>query len=113
MNLLKLITKSGRQSLAADLLKTYLTPDAITKWAADGANRLLSHIQNKERLETIAINTKRAASLVGSISAAIEDGEVSNEEAAEIQTQVSTLVSSSISQEQINALVDKIAYLVP
>ena len=113
MNLLKLITKSGRQSLAADILKTYLTTDTITKWATDGTNRLLSHIQNKERLETIAINTKRAASLVGSISAAIEDGEVSNEEAAEIQTQVSTIVSSSISQEQINSLIANISSIVP
>lgn len=113
MNWLKIITKSGRQSLARELLTENLTADTITKWAATGTNTLLEKIQDKGKLETIAANVARASTLVAALSDAVKDGEVSADEAATIRSCIYDLVGSAITQEQIASLIDRIVKKIP
>ena len=113
MNWLKIITRSGRQSLAKELLEEYLTPDTITKWAADGTNRLLERIENKERLETISANVAKASSLVATLGEAAKDGKVTTEEAADIRYHVTDLVGAAITPAQIDALINRVVKYVP
>ena len=113
MNWLKIITRGGRQDLAKELLKEYLTPEAVTKWAADGVNSLLKRISDKDRLETIGANVAKASTLVGALGDAVKDSKVTPEEAANISAHVTDLVGSAITLEQIDALIARIVKFVP
>ena len=113
MNILKLITKSGRQSLARDLLKDYLTPQTVAEYAAKGVNSLLGRIKDKEKLGTVAVNVEQGAALLALVSKAISDGEVTGDEAAEITGRVQSLCGSVVTVEQVDALVEKVVALVP
>ena len=113
MNWLKIITRGGRQDLAKELLESYLTPETVTKWAADGVNSLLKRIADKERLAKVAENVSRASELCAKLSAAIADGEVSAAEAAAIRGAVYQLIGDVVTPAQIDALIEKVVKYVP
>ena len=113
MNYLKLLTKSGRQSIVRDLLHEYVTPDAATKYAAQGVNTLLGRVNDKEKLGSVALSLEQGASLVADVSAAIKDGEVTADEATQICQKTQTLLASTVTQEKVDALIEHIVAKVP
>ena len=113
MNWFKCITKSGRQSLARELLEEYLTPETVAEYAAKGVNSLLGRIKDKDRLGAVAVNVEQGAALLALVSKAIADGEVTGDEAAEISGRVQTLCGSVVTAEKVDALVSKAVSYVP
>ena len=113
MNWLKAITKSGRQSLARELLKEYLTPQKIAEWAARGANNLLAKIDDKEKLNRVACSVNAAADLAADLAAAVRDGHVDADEAASIAARAAALAKDAVRQDTIDALIEKAVALVP
>ena len=113
MNFLKLLTKNGRQQLARELLKKSLTPEAVSDYAAKGVNNLLGRIQDKEKLGTVAVNVAQGSEILTLVSTAIQDGKVTGDEAAEIVGRTRTLLGTAVTDDQINALIDKVVSYVP
>ena len=113
MNYLKLLTKKGRQSIARDLLEEYVSPETVARYAAQGVNTLLGKINDKEKLGTVALNLEQGAALVADISAAIKDGEVTAEEAANITAQTRTLLGNVIDQAKVDSLIESIVAKIP
>ena len=113
MNIFKLITKNGRQSVARELLKEYLTPEVVANYAAKGVNNLLGRIQDKEKLGTVAVNVAQGSEILTLVSNAIKDGEVTGDEAAEIVGRTRTLLGTAVTDDHINALIDKAVSYVP
>ena len=113
MNIFKLITKSGRQSVARELLKECLTPEVVADYAAKGVNNLLGRIQDKEKLGTVAVNVAQGSEILTLVSNAIKDGKVTRDEAAEIVGRTRTLLGTAVTDDQINALIDKAVSYVP
>ena len=113
MNILKLITQNGRREYVRSLLKEYITPDTAAKYGTQGVNSLLGRINDKEKLGTVALNLEQGASLVADISAAIKDGEVTAEEAANITAKTQTLLGNTIDQAKVDSLIECIVAKVP
>ena len=113
MNYLKLLTKKGRQSVVRDLLKEYVTPETASRYGAQGVNSLLGRVNDKEKLGTVALNLEQGASLVADISAAIKDGEVTADEAANITAKTQTLLGNTIDQAKVDSLIEYIVAKVP
>ena len=113
MNWLKLITRSGRQSIARGLLKQYLTPQKVAEYAADGVNKLLAKVNDKDRLDRIAGIVSRTADLAGDVSDAVRDGHIDADEAAKICSRTSALVGDAITSESVDALIEKAVQHVP
>ncbi|MBR4257436.1 MAG: hypothetical protein IKQ17_00225 [Kiritimatiellae bacterium] len=112
MNLLKLITRNGRRDIARGLLKEYVTPANAVKCGVRGVNALLGRINDKEKLGAVALNLEQGANLVADISAAIKDGEVTAEEAGVITEKTTALLGVAITQERVDALVERIVEMV-
>lgn len=113
MNYLKLLTKGGRQGLVRDLLKDYVTPETAARYGAQGVNALLGKVNDKEKLGAVALNLEQGASLVAEISAAIKDGEVTADEAANITAKTQTLLGNTIDQAKVDGLIEYIVAKVP
>ena len=113
MNYLKLLTKGGRQSVVRDLLKDYVTPETAARYGAQGVNALLGKVNDKEKLGAVALNLEQGASLVAEISAAIKDGEVTADEAANITAKTQTLLGNTIDQAKVDGLIEYIVAKVP
>jgi len=113
MNYLKLITKSGRQSVVRDLLHEHVTPSAAEKYAAQGVNSLLGRVNDKEKLGSVALSLEQGASLIADVSAAIKDGEVTADEATRISQKTQTLLAGTVTQEKVDALIEHIVAKVP
>jgi len=113
MNYMKLLTKKGRQSVVRDLLKEYVTPETAARYCVQGVNSLLGRVNDKEKLGTVALNLEQGASIVADISAAIKDGEVTAEEAANITAKTQTLLGNVVDQGRVDALIESIVANVP
>ena len=113
MNWLKAITKNGRQALARELLKKYLTPEHVSAWVADGANKLLASVNDKEKLNRIACKVNCAADLASDLAATVRDGHVDADEAAQICSRASALAGEFCSPEALETLIGKAVALVP
>ena len=108
MNLLKLITRTGRRDIVRGLLKEYVTPANAAMCGVHGVNALLGRINDKEKLGAVALNLEQGANLVAEISAAIKDGEVTAEEAGVITEKTTALLGAAITQETVDALIERI-----
>lgn len=108
MNLLKLITRSGRRDIVRGLLKEYVTPANAATCGACGINALLGRINDKVKLGAVALNLEQGAILIAEISAAIKDGEVSAGEAEVITEKTTALLGVAITQERVDALIERI-----
>lgn len=108
MNILKLFTQSGRRDIVRGLLKEYVTPANAAMCGVHGVNALLGRINDKEKLGAVALNLEQGANLVAGISAAIKDGEVSADEAAAITEKTTALLGAAITQETVDALIERI-----
>ena len=113
LGLAKLITQNGRREFVRELLKEYITPDSAAKYGAQGVNALLGKINDKEKLGAVALNLEQGASLVADISAAIKDGEVTADEAANITAKTTNLLGTCITQEKVDALIETVVAKVP
>lgn len=108
MNLLKILTRNGRRDIVRELLKEYVTPSNAAMCGVHGVNALLGRINDKEKLGAVALNLEQGANLVVDISAAIKDGEVTAEEAGVITEKTTALLGAAITQETVNALIERI-----
>lgn len=108
MNLLKILIRSGRRDIVRGLLKEYVTPANAAMCGVHGVNALLGRINDKEKLGAVALNLEQGANLVAGISAAIKDGEVSADEAAAITEKTTALLGAAITQETVDALIERI-----
>ena len=108
MNILKLFTQGGRRDIVRGLLKEYVTPANAAMCGVHGVNALLGRINDKEKLGAVALNLGQGANLVAEISAAIKDGEVSADEAAVITEKTTVLLGAAITQETVDALIERI-----
>ena len=119
--ILKLMTKSGRQSLVRDTAKEYLTSDRIAKLAADGVSVTLEAGADKmddARCAKIAYGCNKGADALKHLVQAIdpngEEGKkVSEAEKAAIQDDICIAVESLITEEAINDAIDKVVTLIP
>lgn len=108
MNILKLFTQSGRRDIVRGLLKEYITPENAARYGVQGVNSLLGKINDKERLGAVALNLEQGADLVSSVSAAVKDGEVTAVEATGIIEKTTSLLGAVITQDKIDALIERI-----
>ena len=119
--ILKLMTKSGRQSLVRDTAKEYLTSDRIAKLAADGVSVTLEAGADKmddARCAKIAYGCNKGADALKHLVQAIdpngEEGKkVSEAEKAAIQDDIRIAVESLITEDAINDAIDKVVTLIP
>jgi len=102
------ITRSGRQSLARDLLKQYMTPETLTELSVKGVNSLLEYINKNPKLDTIAGNVELASETVGKIAAAVRDGRVSTKEAEGIVASAKALSGEFLTAEQLDRIVEMV-----
>jgi len=121
MKMLKLLTKSGRQELVKVAAKEYLTPDRIAELVADGVAKALEAGAEKmtdERCAQIALGCQVGGTALIHITAAVdphgEEGKkVSAIEKALIASDIKTALSNLITQDGVDAAIDKAAMLVP
>lgn len=112
-NWLKIITKSGRQSLARELLKEALTQQAITDYSVRAANSVLGKVNDKEKLGKVAANVETGSTLLAKISRAIKDGQVTPAEASEVAACTSDLVDGVFTPEMLDSFIDRVVRYVP
>lgn len=116
VNIFKLFTQGGRRDLAREAINEYLTKENITRYAANGVNALLkkplSSIED-ERLKVYVANCTEGAELFKVIAKAIEDKQITTEEASEIYSRCVDLFGSFISQEQLQDFTEKIVAKIP
>ena len=116
VNILKLCTKKGRQSLVREAAKEYLTPVKVAQIASDGVNKLLASACkgiSDEKMEAVCNRCTEGAALFGTISDAVKDKVVTEDEAHKICTRVLSLTGSIVTEETLNGVVDKLVSLVP
>lgn len=113
MNWLKVITKSGRRSLARELLKEALTPKSITDYSVRAANGILGKVNDKEKLGKVASNVETGSMLLAKVGKAIKDGKVTPEEASEVAACTAELVDGVFTPEMLDAFIDKVVSYVP
>ena len=109
----KMLTKKSRQNVARELLAEYLTPENISAWCADGANKLLANVNDKTKLNRIACKVNCVADLTADIAAAVRDGYISREETAQICARTQALAGELCTPEAIETIVEKAVALVP
>ena len=116
INVFKLCTKKGRQSLVRDAAKEYLTPAKVAQAVSDGVNRLLASACKgiaDDKMETICGRCTEGAGLFGAISDAVKDKVITPEEASAICTRVWNLTGAIVSSETLDNVIEKIVALVP
>ena len=113
MNWLKVITKSGRQALARELLQEYVTPQKVAEYAASGVNSLLSKVNDKTILARTAVAVNNAATFTANLAEAVRDGTVTPDEAAALAASAQATVETFVTKEAVAALIDKAIALVP
>ena len=113
MNWLKIVTRKGRQAIAREILRENLTPEAAASCGARLVNNLLGRIRDKERLGAVAVNLEKAGNLVAACSRAVQDGEVSVEEATVVTVGTTDLLSTTVTQERVDALIEYAVAKIP
>lgn len=116
VNIFKLCTKAGRQSLVRDAAKEYLTPTKVAQLTSDGVNRLLKSACEgipDEKMEAVCNRCEEGAALFGAISAAVKDKVLTEKEASDICSRVWKLTGAVVTEEAVNGAIDKIVALVP
>ena len=113
MNWLKLITRSGRQSVARELMKEYLSPEKVADYTAEGVNRLLEKVNDKTRLGSVATNVNNVANLAAKVADAVRDGHVDAREMSAIVESAHAITEFVLTKERIDALVEKAVSYVP
>lgn len=108
MNILKLLTRNGRRDIVRGMLKEYVTTANAASCGVHAVNALLGRINDKEKLGAVALNLEQGAGLAADISAAIKDGVVTADEAAVITEKTTSLLGAVITQDKIDALVERI-----
>lgn len=110
MGLISSIKKSV-VGMVGNYAKEYLTVDNIQDWIIDAVNKLLAKaMQNvdAEKLEKICKTMGDVSALCGTLSKALADKKISPEEAAQIISDIQTIIGNSgITNEKIGELIDK------
>lgn len=120
-NLLKLLTKSGRQSFVREAAKNYLTPSKMSELAATGVAKALdAGVEKLDEARCAKIvygcnkGTEALAHLTQAIDPQGDNGhKVSEAEKALIQGDIRIALESLVTEEAINAAIEKAVALVP
>lgn len=116
MNILKLLTHSGRRSIAREYLREALTPEAAADWTAKAVNDSLMRslaIVDDAKLKRVVGYCANGADLFKAVALAVEDRVITADEAADIYARIAKLADGVITQERVNALVETIVAKVP
>ena len=81
--------------------------------AKDGSGKITDDTRVQAALPSIKYVLEQGASLVAEISAAIKDGEVTADEAANITAKTQTLFGNTIDQAKVDGLIEYIVAKVP
>lgn len=116
MNILKLLTRSGRQSIVRENMKKALTPDVVGDWTARAVNdslmKSLASIDDA-KLKRIVGYCADGADLFKAVALAAEDRIITPDEASGIYARIAKLSAGAISQERVDALVETIVAKIP
>lgn len=116
MNWLKVLTKTGRQSLVREAARAYLTREKVAELASDGVSRLLAQACEgipEARMQKVCGYCRDGATLFAAVADAVADKVVTTDEAAEICAQVARLTGEVVTQERVDAVVENIVARVP
>ena len=116
MNWLKLITQKGRRELVREAARDYLTVENVSKLAADGVSALLANSCRNipdAKMEAVCSYCREGCTLLACISSAVSDKVITPAEAMEIATQAAALTGGIVTQERVNAVIEKIVEKVP
>lgn len=121
MNWLKILTKNGRRELARELLRPVATPEEIAKLSAQGISIVLERGVDKltdERVAQIAVGCERGGLALSHLAAAVNpegDGgkTVTEKERVQIANDMFIAVNALVTQDQLDALVEKAVTYVP
>lgn len=116
MNILKLFTQGGRQSIVRENLKKALTPEIAAEWMAEALNdSLMKSLAGVDdaKLKRIAGYCADGADLFKAIALAVEDKVVSPGEAADIYVRIAKLAGGIVTQERVDALIENVVAKIP
>lgn len=121
MNWLKVLTKSGRQSLVREAVAEYLTPEQVAKYAATGIAKALEAGSDKigaERAAKIAKGCEYGGKFCAELGAAVNpegDGgmKVTEAETKRISELLYGSVEALVTTDSCKALVETIVAKVP
>lgn len=121
MNILKLLTKNGRQSIVREIVKPYVSVDSIANYAAEGVAKALEIGAEKisdERCAQIAIGCNMGGNALIHLTAAVApDGEggksVTGEEKALIKSDLDGAIRALVTQNFIDDIVEKVLAKIP
>lgn len=121
MNIFKLFTRSGRQDIVREMVKPYVTVDAIANYATDGVAKVLAAGAEKltdERCAQIAEGCRLGGNaliyLTGAVSPDGDGGKiVTDAEKVEIRTCLAGAVRSLVTQEGLDEILEKVIEKVP
>lgn len=116
MNILKLFTQGGRQSVVREYLQKALTPEAAADWSAKAVNdslmRSLATVDDA-KLKRIVGHCADGADLFKAVAFAVEDKEITADEAADIYTRIAKFADGAITQERVDALIETVVAKIP
>ena len=118
---LNFFTRSGRKNIVREFLKQMFTPDEIARLTAQGVSELLERgagALSEERVASISRGCELGGTALANMANAIApDGDggstVTDAERAAIAADLNGAVKGLLTQEQLDAVVEKIVSKVP
>ena len=118
---LNFFTRSGRKNIVREFLKQMFTPDEIARLTAQGVSELLERgagALSEERVASISRGCELGGTALANMANAIApDGDggstVTEAERAAIAADLNGAVKGLLTQEQLDAVVEKIVSKVP
>lgn len=121
MNWLKVITKSGRQELVREVVKEYVTPQMLSKLAADGVAKAIESgtlIAGEERVAKIACGCEYGGKFCAELGKAVNpegDGgmTITENEKVNIALYLNAAIVNLVPTAACDKLVDLVVSKVP
>ena len=116
MNILKVFTKGGRQSIVRENMKKALTPEVAADWTAKAVNdSLMKSLKDVDdaKLKRVVGYCADGADLFKAVALAVEDKVITADEAADIYARIAKLADGVITQERVDALIETVVAKVP
>lgn len=116
MNILKLLTRSGRQNFVRETMQKALTPEVAADWTAKAVNETLMKSLAKvddAKLKKVVGYCADGADLFKAVAFAVEDKVITADEAADIYSKIARLANGAIDKTRIDALIDRVLAKIP
>lgn len=116
MNILKLLTRKGRQSIVRENMKVALSPEVAADWTARVVNDYLMRALvdvDDDKLKRIVGYCSDGADLFKAVARSVEDKVITADEAADIYSRIAKLANGAIDEERVNALIEIVVAKVP